>query len=114
MPAAETLIGLAAAFCTTISYLPQVHKSWKTRSTSDLSMQMMLLLFSGLTLWISYGALRGDLVLVIANSVGLALLSSLIGLKLADLLGHLKPRLADRNDALDMGVEDRNAMVIGR
>jgi MtN3 and saliva related transmembrane protein len=114
MPAAETVIGLAAAFCTTVSYLPQVHKSWKTRSTADLSMQMMLLLASGLLLWIIYGALRGDVVLIVANSIGLSLLSSLIVLKSADLAGHLRPHQSARNTTRDIAVDDHDALVIGR
>ncbi|MBV9046572.1 MAG: hypothetical protein JO294_15735, partial [Alphaproteobacteria bacterium] len=35
-----TLIGLAAAFCTTIAFLPQVIQTWRTRSTRDLSLPM--------------------------------------------------------------------------
>ncbi len=37
-----TLIGLAAAFCTTVAYLPQVLHTWRTRSTGDLSLPMFL------------------------------------------------------------------------
>ena len=36
-----TLIGLAAAFCTTIAFLPQVIQTWRTRSTKDLSLPMI-------------------------------------------------------------------------
>ena len=37
---AVTLVGLLAGFCTTISFLPQVLKTWRTRSTEDISLGM--------------------------------------------------------------------------
>lgn len=83
---AETLLGLVAAFCTTISYLPQVIKAWKTGSTADLSMQMMLLLFAGLSLWIAYGFMKADHVIVVANSISLVMLANLIFLKTREYL----------------------------
>ena len=39
-----TLIGLAAAFCTTISYVPQIKKIWTTGDTEDISLKMFLIL----------------------------------------------------------------------
>jgi MtN3 and saliva related transmembrane protein len=78
----ETFIGGAAAFCTTISYVPQLKKVWKTGEARDLSLKMLLLLASGLALWIAYGAIRGDYVIIGANAVSLALLSCIIFLKL--------------------------------
>jgi MtN3 and saliva related transmembrane protein len=51
VPYLETLIGAAAAFCTTVSYVPQLRKCWTTGETGDLSLKM-LLLAAGLSLWI--------------------------------------------------------------
>ena len=48
MPYLETLIGAAAALCTTVSYIPQLRKCWETGETGDLSLKMLLLLASGL------------------------------------------------------------------
>ncbi|MBV9985157.1 SemiSWEET family transporter, partial [Bradyrhizobium sp.] len=56
-----TLIGLAAACCTTVSFLPQVIKAWRTQSTRDMSVMMFTLLVTGNSLWLLYGALIGDL-----------------------------------------------------
>ena len=50
MPYLETLIGGAAAFCTTVSYVPQLRKCWTTGETGDLSLKMLLLLVAGLLL----------------------------------------------------------------
>jgi MtN3 and saliva related transmembrane protein len=77
----ETFIGGAAAFCTTVSYVPQLKKVWATGEAADLSLKMLLLLGSGLTLWIVYG-IRGDLVIIVANAVSVSLLSCITYLKL--------------------------------
>ena len=77
----ETLIGLAAAACTTASYIPQVRKTWVTRETGDLSLRMLMMLGAGLGLWCIYGIYRSDLALILANSVSLAMVATLIFLK---------------------------------
>jgi MtN3 and saliva related transmembrane protein len=71
----ETFIGAAAAFCTTIANIPQLKKVWETGKADDLSLKMLLLLISGLALWIVYGVLRGDLVIITANAISIALLA---------------------------------------
>jgi MtN3 and saliva related transmembrane protein len=78
----ESLIGAAAAFCTTISYVPQLKKCWTTGQADDLSLRMLLLLAMGLSLWIAYGVLRSDLVIVAANAVSLTLLTCILCCKL--------------------------------
>jgi MtN3 and saliva related transmembrane protein len=80
----ETLVGFAAAFCTTVSYIPQVKKCWQTGSTGDLSLKMLLILATGIGLWVVYGILRGDTVIIIANSVSLALLCNLLVFKVRE------------------------------
>ncbi|HEY8579955.1 MAG TPA: SemiSWEET transporter [Beijerinckiaceae bacterium] len=78
----ETAIGLAAAFCTTVSYAPQVAKCWRTGKADDLSLRMFLLLAAGLALWVVYGALRSDWVIVGANTVSLSMLAVILWFKL--------------------------------
>lgn len=77
-----TLIGLMAAICTTCSFLPQVIRAWRTRSTRDVSAWMFILLVTGNSLWLVYGTLIGDLPLVIANLVTLGLVGIILALKL--------------------------------
>ena len=77
-----TMIGYAAAFCTTAAYLPQVVRTWRTRSTTDISLGTLLLLATGLTLWLVYGLALGDMPLVAANAVTLALAGTILVLKL--------------------------------
>jgi MtN3 and saliva related transmembrane protein len=68
-----TLIGLCAATCTTFAFLPQVLKNWKTRSVKDLSARAFSFFAIGIILWLTYGILIGDLPLIAANVVTLAL-----------------------------------------
>ena len=82
MPYLETAIGTAAAICTTISYIPQLRKCWATGETGDLSLKMLLLLAAGLALWLVYGALKGDFVIIVANGTSLTLLGCIISFKM--------------------------------
>ena len=76
-----TLIGLLAAFCTTISYYPQLKKCWDTGSAGDLSLKMFLTLAAGVALWVVYGFLKSDVVIIIANSLSFALLMGILYFK---------------------------------
>jgi MtN3 and saliva related transmembrane protein len=78
----ETLTGALAAACTTASYVPQLKKAWQTGETADLSLKMLLLLGTGLSLWVGYGFIRGDMVIVAANGVSLTLMGIILYLKL--------------------------------
>ena len=77
-----TVVGLVAAACTTLSYVPQLKKCWETGSAGDLSLRMFLILAAGVALWIGYGILRSDWVIIIANGVSLVLLSGILWFKL--------------------------------
>ena len=76
------LVGFIAAACTTISFLPQVIKSWKTKETKDLSLPMCVLLTTGIILWLVYGIVRQDPPVIIANIVSGLLTGSLLFLKI--------------------------------
>ena len=76
--------GYGAAFCTTAAYVPQVVRVWRTRSTRDISLKMFLVLVLGLSLWIVYGFARGELPIILANVVTLALASTILYFKLRE------------------------------
>jgi MtN3 and saliva related transmembrane protein len=78
-------IGIGAAVLTSLSYIPQVRKAWPRGSTSDLSLKMLVALTTGLALWIGYGLLKSDWVIVAANSVGAALSGSVLAFKIRDI-----------------------------
>jgi MtN3 and saliva related transmembrane protein len=88
MSTVATAIGLAAAVCTTAANLPQLQKAWVTGQTDDLSLKTLLLFASGLVLWIIYGFLQTDFILILANSISLLILSVILYLKLTQRPTH--------------------------
>ncbi|MGH6770043.1 MAG: SemiSWEET family sugar transporter [Xanthobacteraceae bacterium] len=78
---ATTVIGTIAAVCCCLAYIPQWKKCWQTRSTGDLSLAMFSSLTVGVGLWIVYGVLQNDLVIVIANAVAFVPLLGILYLK---------------------------------
>jgi MtN3 and saliva related transmembrane protein len=78
-------IGICAAVLTSLSYIPQVRKAWPRGSTKDLSLHMLIVLTGGLLLWIGYGLLKSDWVIVAANSVGAVLSGAVLAFKIRDL-----------------------------
>ena len=77
-----TIIGLAAGLLTTVSLVPQVTKIWKTRSAKDVSRRMFVTFCVGVALWLAYGIAKGDLPMIVWNSVSLALALCILGMKL--------------------------------
>lgn len=79
---ANTLLGIVAGSLTTLAFIPQVIRTWRTRSTHDISLGMFLLFSTGLVLWLMYGALIGSWPIIIANTVTLVLALVIVVLKL--------------------------------
>jgi len=77
-----TLIGICAGTLTTLAFLPQALRAWKTRSTADVSLVMFLAMCAGIVLWLIYGLLLSDLPLIIANGVTLGLALAVLAAKL--------------------------------
>lgn len=76
------LLGLAGGTLTTISLIPQLVKSVKTKSTKDISLIMFLCTATGTLLWLAYGILRNDIPVIAANSITFLFASAIIILKL--------------------------------
>ncbi|HMC30593.1 MAG TPA: SemiSWEET transporter [Candidatus Angelobacter sp.] len=81
-----TLLGLMAGTLTTISFVPQVHKSWHSKRCDDLSWGMLITFSAGVVLWLAYGVLLWAAPIILANAVTLALLIT---------IGCLKARYRD-------------------
>lgn len=62
-------IGGLAGILTTASFLPQVYKTWKSKSADSLSLPMLLLMATGVLLWGIYGVLIESISMIIANVV---------------------------------------------
>ncbi len=76
------LIGLGAAFCTTVAFVPQAMKSLKTRDTASLSLGMYAILTTGVFLWLSYGIILRDIALVAANGITFVLSLAILIMKI--------------------------------
>lgn len=80
-----SIVGLLAAALTSLSYVPQLRKALPRDSTEDISLKMLIVLSSGLSLWIVYGVIQKDWVVALANVVGLSLVGAVLVCKLRDL-----------------------------
>jgi len=65
----ESYLGFLAAFCTTIAFIPQAVKVYKSKHTKDISMGMFSLLNIGLVLWLCYGLIIESYPIIISNAV---------------------------------------------
>jgi MtN3 and saliva related transmembrane protein len=100
--------GNAAARCTTAAYLPQVLRVWHTRSTKDISLKMFMVLVTGLSLWLTYGIVRGETLIIAANATSLLLATTsksgmverLAGAHIQSLLSMRRKTTAWRNQAV--------------
>jgi MtN3 and saliva related transmembrane protein len=77
-----TIVGYAAGTLATIAFVPQVIRSWKTKSTEDISLVMFSIFSAGVFLWLVFGILIGSLPVIIANVVTFILALSILFLKL--------------------------------
>ena len=75
-----TVLGLAAAACTTISFLPQAIKTVKSRRAKDISIGTYSILTIGVFLWLLYGILIKDTPIIIANAITLLFTSTILSL----------------------------------
>ena len=73
-----TIIGLLAAVCTTISFVPQAIRTIKTKHTKDLSLAMYSIFTTGVFLWLAYGILVKDLPIILANGVTLIFTATIL------------------------------------
>ena len=66
-------IGFFAAICTTIAFLPQAIKVYKSKSTKDISLSMFIIFTAGVFSWLIYGIVISDFPLILANATTLIL-----------------------------------------
>ncbi|HEY1501937.1 MAG TPA: SemiSWEET transporter [Acidobacteriaceae bacterium] len=79
---AVNTIGLVAAFCTTLSFVPQLIRVWRLRSAREISLIMFLVYAVGVFLWLLYGILIHSMPVILANAVSLVLTFAMLALKL--------------------------------
>jgi MtN3 and saliva related transmembrane protein len=76
------IIGIIAGILVLSSFIPQLHKAYKTKRMADVSIYLMGLIASGMFLWVVYGMIRKDPVIIGTNLAGLILNIILMILKL--------------------------------
>ena len=67
------IIGIIAAFLTTIAFIPQVYKVVKSNSTDGLSQTTFSIFTIGVFLWLIYGFLKNSVSMIIGNGITLIL-----------------------------------------
>ena len=76
------LIGITATIFSLWSTVPQISKSLKSKKTDDVSKWLIISLIVGLSLWVIYGIMKGDVVIASANAIGVILNLILLSLKI--------------------------------
>ena len=82
MNSITSTIGFVAAILTTVSFVPQVLKVWRTRSAKDISLGMYSLFTLGIATWLVYGVLIDSWPVILANIATLILAGSVLVMKL--------------------------------
>jgi MtN3 and saliva related transmembrane protein len=79
---AADILGYAAGAVTAFTFLPQVVKTWKEKSAKDISLYMFLIAFINEIMWLVYGFMIDNMVVILTNAVMLVMSGIMIGLKL--------------------------------
>jgi MtN3 and saliva related transmembrane protein len=77
-----TAIGLVAGTLTTLSFVPQLLRTWRLRRAHDMSGWWLATFMSGITLWLIYGLILPSLPVIVANVATLALMVPILVMKL--------------------------------
>ncbi len=77
------LFGFLAALLTTIAFLPQLYKTWQTKSADDVSLVMLILFITGLFCWIIYGFKINSIPILVANIITFIFNLSILVLKIS-------------------------------
>ena len=75
------LFGLIAGAITSLGFIPQIVKGYRTKKLDDISFFMPLVLAIGMTMWLIYGFLQNAIAVIFANAFGISCCISLICMK---------------------------------
>lgn len=78
----KNIVGIAGSIFSSVSFLPQVIKLWKTKSAKDLSMMTLLFLILNVSTWLTYGILINDFPIIITNIIVLSMVLLMVYFKL--------------------------------
>ncbi len=77
------ILGYSAGAITSLTFLPQVIKTWKEKSARDISLLMFVIAAINEVIWIAYGALLDNWVIILTNAIVLSMSSVMIYFKLS-------------------------------
>lgn len=80
------LVGLLAAFLTSVSFVPQVWKTLRTRDTAGISLAMYAIFSAGVGCWLAWGIGAQQLPVILANAVTFVLSATVLAMKIANIL----------------------------
>ena len=81
MESADTL-GLIAGALTTVAFIPQVIKIWRTKHATDISLGMFAIFSCGVLLWLFYGIEIDAVPVIVANAITLGLSLTILFFKI--------------------------------
>jgi len=76
------VLGLTAAVCTTVSFVPQLVQTLRTKKAGDVAWGMLITFIIGVILWLIYGILIHSLPIIVANTATLSLTLTILVLKI--------------------------------
>ena len=76
------IVGTLAGILCTISFIPQVVKSFRTKHTKDLSLVTFSVFFVGMLCWLIYGIMLKELPIILANAAALFLVFLIVVMKI--------------------------------
>jgi MtN3 and saliva related transmembrane protein len=82
IPNLAELIGIVAGLLTTVAFLPQAVKIWRSKSAKDVSLAMFVCFCAGIVLWVIYGFMLGAFPVILANVVTLCIASTILVFKI--------------------------------
>lgn len=86
----EFMIGNAAALLTSISFLPQALYIIRTKDTRSISLPMYVLFVTGVSLWLTYGLMIGDVPVILANCITVVLSGVILYYKVNEIRAKVK------------------------
>ena len=72
------VVGLFGSFLSSITFVPQVYKAWRSKSVGDLSIYTILIVSSSTLVWLVYGFCNNPLLLPVVLCNGFIFLLSLV------------------------------------
>jgi len=85
-------LGYFAGFLTTVSFVPQVIKTWKTKSADDFSLMMLLIWVTGIACWVAYGFLLNAIPIILWNLASFFFAGAILVMKLKFKGGRKEPK----------------------